>query len=335
MNNLLKKAQIVQFIIIISFIMLSNLNNDEKILEKNTDYYDFLVNIVKYNNFIKQYIKNKHENIEELINIINDNNEYFYFFYNENNVLTYFFKEKNSKDHSIYFCGIDNVNDIKTMLTILINNYSFENIEKILNKDGILYKINNDSIEKVIIDVNIYNTFDYLDKNIYNKYSNIYNIYNEDNTIYTSDHIKIYNESNNEKINLNVNGYSLGGPFSQVFVYNIIKKDSVPEEILSNELNDSKFNIKIFNIESWFGGNKEIYDELTKNIEIFNTYNNKSVLYFFNIIFQKYFKSDFIIKNNNDNKENIDEYVLEKFPYGIIKYVKNNHLLSNIFKNSL
>jgi hypothetical protein len=322
MNNLLKKAQLVQFIIIISFIMLSNLKNDEKILEKNTDYYNFLVNIVKYNNLIKQYLKNKLENSEELVNIINSNNEYFYFFYNENNVLVYFFKEKNSNDHSIYFCGIDNINDIETMITILINNYSFENIEKILNKDGTLYKINNDGIEKVIIDVNIYNAFDYFDKNIYSEKNNI-----------TNDIIHPYITS--DKINLNVNGYSLGGPFSQVFIYNIVKKDSLPEEISSNELNDSKFNIKIFNIESWFGGNKEIYDKLTKNIKIFNTYNNKSVLYFFNILFQKYFKSDFIIKNNDDNKKDIDEYVLEKFPHGIIKYVKDNHLLSNILKNNL
>jgi hypothetical protein len=369
MNNLLKKAQIIQFIIIISFIILSNLNNDEKILDKNTEYYDFLVNIVKYNKIIKEYLKD--QNIPESLNIILDNNEYFYFFYNKNNVLTYFFKEKNSNEHSIYFCGIDNLNDIKTIVTILLNNYSFENIEKILHKDGTLYKIIDNKIEKVNENINnIYNIFDYFVDNFYNKEDNNEQINNECKQINKECELineqinnecelineqinkecelineQINNESklinnecelineqinkecelNNKHINLKVNGYSLGGPFSQVFAYNIIQKYS------------DRLNITIFNIESWFGGNKELYDKLTENIEIFNTYNNKSILYFFNILFQKYFKSDYIIKNNvkNINEDNIDNYVCEKFPHGIVKYIKNNHLLSHIFKNDV
>ena len=339
MNKLLKKVQIIQFIIIISFIILSNLNNDEKILDKNTEYYDFLVNIVKYNKIINEYLKDQNKNIPESLNIILDNNEYFYFFCNKNNVLTYFFKEKNSSEHSIYFCGIDNLNDIKTIVTILLNNYSFENIEKILNENGSFYQIIDNKIEKVNENINnIYNIFDYFIDNIYNVEVNNefrlindeYKFTNEDvnddcrlNNIEVNDEYKLINNEcklNNKLVNLKVNGYSLGGPFSQVFAYNIIKKYS------------DKINITMFNIESWFGGNKELYDKLTENIEIFNTYNNKSVLYFFNILFQKYFKSDFIIKTNQEDDDN---YVCKKFPYGIVKYIKNNHLLSHIFKNDL
>lgn len=353
MNKLLKKAQIIQFIIIISFIILSNLNNDEKILDKNTEYYDFLLNIVKYNKIINEYLKDQNKNIPESLNIILDNNEYFYFFCNKNNVLTYFFKEKNSSEHSIYFCGIDNLNDIKTIVTILLNNYSFENIEKILNENGSFYQIIDNKIEKVNENINnLYNIFDYFIDNIYNVEDNdefsiinnefrlindeykltngdinddsrLSNIDVNDDCRLINDEYKLINNDfkpNDKLVNLKVNGYSLGGPFSQVFAYNIIKKYS------------DKINITMFNIESWFGGNKELYDKLTENIEIFNTYNNKSVLYFFNILFQKYFKSDFIIKTN---EEDIDNYIYKKFPYGIVKYIKNNHLLSRIFKNDL
>ena len=57
MENLLKKVQIIQFIIIISFFILSNTKKEEHILNKNTKYYHFLLNIVKYNSITKKFVK--------------------------------------------------------------------------------------------------------------------------------------------------------------------------------------------------------------------------------------------------------------------------------------
>ena len=322
MNNLLEKAQIIQSIIIIAFILISNINinTNEKNLDKNTDYYIFLQSVITYNKIIKKYlnnndsnnifyklIKNKKDN-NRILNIIPDNeydilsknNEYFYFFYNNNNNLTYFYKDKNSDEHIIYFGGIDNINNIKNIVAFLLNDYSFENIEKILYETGIFNIIVDNKVVKINKNTeNIYDVFNFL-------FNNIYNI---DNIILNT---------TPKKINLNVNGYSLGGPFSQIFVYNILKKYK------------DTFNIKIYNIESWFAGNKKMYNKLNNDTLIFNTYNKKSLLYFFNLLFQKYFKSDLIINVEN----NSSDYINEQFPKGLIKYFNENHLLSILIKDN-
>jgi len=93
MNNLFKKTQILQFIIVISFYLLSNLseNENDKILERDSEYYIYLVNIVKYNNIIKPYLNNLTDNNVDN-NIFLQNNDYFYFFHNQYNIFAYFFK---------------------------------------------------------------------------------------------------------------------------------------------------------------------------------------------------------------------------------------------------
>jgi hypothetical protein len=300
MNNLFKKVQILQFIIVISFYLLSNLseNKDDKILEKDSECYIYLVNIVKYNNIIKPYLNNLTDNNIDN-NIFLENNDYFYFFHNQYNVFAYFFKEKNSDTHQIYFNGINNIFDIKTIINILINNFTFENIEDILHKNGKLYNIIENKIEFMNENnnISILNVFDIL--------SNI--IYNIDNS----------------KVNLKINGYSLGGPISQVFVYLILEKYK------------DKINIEVCNIESWFAGDKKSFDIFKNMLKFSNIYNKKSILYFFNIIFQKYNKADFYIDNSCINDNNIDKYISRVFPKGIIKYIKNYHLLSNILKEDL
>jgi hypothetical protein len=368
-SNLLEKVQLLQSIIIISFLILSNLNknDDEKILNKDTEYYIFLKQIIKYNKIIKKYInfKNNQEiinnlsekslledkkkltlylkknfskkskkilntikktinntekitnltiienlNLSEQIinennllslddyNILLNNNEYFYSFFNNKNIIAYFFKDKLSNEHSIYFGGLDNLNNIKAILNFLLNDYSIENIEKFLYENGSFITIIDNNIININHNINnIFDAFDFI-------FNNIYNINN-----LLCDKI--------EKININVNGYSLGGPFSQIFVYNILKKYK------------DLVNIKIYNIESWFGGNKKLYNELTENTKIFNTYNKKSILYFYNIFFQKYFTNNLLIDVNNNSSECIEE----PFPNGLIKYFNKNHLLSLIFKD--
>jgi hypothetical protein len=301
MNNFWENIEIIQFIIICLFISYQNNLDTEKILEKDSKYYKFLLNIINYNKITR---KNIEDNLKDDINKINHdiflkNNEYFYIFTNNDNVYVYFFQEKISKKHFIYFNGFNNLKDIKTIFNICTNNLTYENIENILNKNGIFYKIINNKVIKLENKITILKIFDHLYNKIYNK---IYNILDENN-----------------KINLYINGYSLGGPYSQVFI-----------NLLLNKYNN--LNIELYNIESWFFGDEYKYNNLKNNIKIYNIYNNKSILYFYNNIFQDYNKCDYIL--NNDNKDFIKKYfkkyLCKTAPYGIIKYTKDHHLLSRI-----
>lgn len=306
MENLLKKVQIIQFIIIISFFILSNTKKEEHILNKNTKYYHFLLNIVKYNSITKKFVKKNNKSIQYIdkYKLLLENNEYFYIFYN-NNVYVYLFKEIGAQEHTIYFNGINNINDIKiiinTILDVINSNFNFTNIEKLLNKKGLLYRIEKNNVNIVDNKYSILEVFDYL-------YDNTY----------------IFDESTQteNKINLKINGFSLGGPISQLFTLILL------------EQYDEKLNIDVYNVESWFGGNKEIYEIMNSKVNIFNIYSEKSVFYFFNIFFQKYFKSNYLINNEDEYIDNkiLLEYHTHIFPVGIIKYVIDNHLLSKILK---
>jgi len=124
----------------------------------------------------------------------------------------------------------------------------------------------------------------------------------------------------NEKIKLKINGYSLGGVFSQVFSHTIINKY------------ENIYDIEVYNVETWFGGNKELFDKFVDKVNIKNIYHKNSILYFYNVLCQSYFKSDYIIECEDNNIGNILENSIVLFPFGIIKYINNNHLLSKIFK---
>jgi hypothetical protein len=322
MSNLLNKIQILQFILIFSFYILSNITKDEEILDKTCPYYNFLLNITKYSKALKnndnqennnQENNNKENNNQKNNNkendtkndnlkIITTNTEYFYYFNNNNNVYAFFFKEKNSINHDIYFNGIHSIDDIKTIIKIIFNNFTYENIEDILNKKGNLYnveenkisQINNESEKVSVIDV-----FDSFYKNLYSL---------DDNT---------------NKIR--INGYSLGGPISQVFIHIIKNK-------YEKSNNQIKLNIELFNIESWFASDKKNYEMFIQDIKFVNLFNKRSVLYFYNKLFQKYNKIDYFIENNKLTKDNLFIYVNKIFPNGIIKYIKNYHLLQHIVK---
>ena len=125
------------------------------------------------------------------------------------------------------------------------------------------------------------------------------------------------NNKTSEQINLKINGYSLGGPLSQIFIHLIL-----------DTYHENTFNIENYNIETWFSGSKEDYENFTKLTQVYNIYNKKSVLYFYNIIFQKYFKVNNFLEINEIN--DIENSILRLFPEGIIKYINNNHVLSKI-----
>ena len=299
MYKLYNKFQIFQFFIIISFLILSSKLNDKEIINKDMPYYNFLLNIIKYNNITKEIVKNTSITFKDKYKALLDNNEYFYIFYS-NNVYVYFFKDKNIDGHTIYFNGINNLKDMKiifkTLIDILSKNFNFDNINEIISNKGKLYQITENNIEVKHNNYSILEIFDIF-------YKDIYSINNS-----------------NDKINLKINGYSIGGPESQLFTLLLLEKYP------------NKFDIEIYNIESWFGGDKKIYDDLINNVKLFNIYNGKSIFYFFNKIQQKYFKTDYLITNINieNNLKDIIKYNIKPFPAGLINYILKYHSINNI-----
>ena len=181
------------------------------------------------------------------------------------------------------------------MTDIFKSNFNFDNIETLLNKKGLLYKIENEHVEINNNRYSVIEVFDYLYENIYSK---------------------------NESIHISINGFSLGGPISQLFTLLLLEKY------------ENKIKIDIYNIESWFGGNKDLYNQIKDKTNITNIYNQKSLFYFFNIYFQKYFKSNLLINNENGNDEiEYINYNINLFPLGIINYGIDNHLLSKILSH--
>jgi hypothetical protein len=298
MENILENMEIIQFIIISLFILYKNNRSEtDKILDNDNKYYSFLLNIINYNNLTRNNIEN---NLKNKINKLNNdiflkNNEYFYIFTNQLNLYVYFFQEKISKKHFIYFNGFNNLKDIKTIFNLLINNLTYNNIKDTLYDNGFFYQIIDDKIKKIMDKINILSIFDYL-------YNNIYKCSKKE-----------------DKINLSINGYSLGGPYSQVFI-----------NLLLDKYND--LDIELYNIESWFFGNEKIYNNFKNRIKIYNIYNDSSILYFYNNIFQDYNKCTYILDNKNKEYtiKYFLKYLLTKPPFGIIKYTKDHHMLSRI-----
>jgi hypothetical protein len=299
--QLLKKIQLFQFIIIIFFYILSNNNYDYDKIDSNNDYYHFLVKMVKYHKITNKIIKKKGEIIEfkDDYNFLLENNDYFYIFYS-NNVYVYFFKMIDSDKHHIYFNGINNSKDlkliIKTVFEIINQNFNYDNINKLLNNDGKLYKIYNNTIIKMKKEYTIMDVFEML-------YDNIYNVDSPSN------------------INLQIDGYSIGGPESQLFAILLLEKYD-------------KLNISMNNIESWFGGNQTIYNNLINNIKLLNIYNGNSIFYFFNRFCQSYFKTDYLFLKKNDkyDDQEVFNYGIKVFPLGIYNYIIDTHVLSKFLK---
>lgn len=299
--QLLKKIQLFQFIIIIFFYILSNNNYDYDKIDSNNDYYHFLTKMVKYHKITNKIIKKKGEIIEfkDDYKFLLENNDYFYIFYS-NNVYVYFFKMIDSDKHHIYFNGINNSKDlkliIKTVFEIINQNFNYDNINKLLNNDGKLYKIYDNTIIKMKKEYTIMGVFELL-------YDNIYNIDSPSN------------------INLQIDGYSIGGPESQLFAILLLEKYD-------------KLNISMNNIESWFGGNQTIYNNLINNIKLLNIYNGNSIFYFFNRFCQSYFKTDYLFLKKNDkyDDQEVFNYGIKVFPLGIYNYIIDTHVLSKFLK---
>lgn len=316
MNKLLKKNQIIQFLILLCFFLINNNSeiNENNIIRKDSEIYKFYSKIVMYNKLTKKYMKYIKKNIQiplEYNDNILDKNEYFYLFYNKHNIYVYFFKEVGKDVHEIYFNGMNNKKDIEillgTILRVVSNKFDFEHVKNIIEKNGTLFEFLPNEINKlnfmednILKKNNLITSFDY----IYKKY--------------------MLNECN-DKINLKINGYSLGGIFSQVFVYLLTEK--------YNNLYQNIFNIDFYNIESWFIGDEVKFKQFIENTNFKNIFNKKSIFSYYNSIFQSYINNVQYLESSKDNSllEDFVEDNLYVFPLGLISYANKHHFLSKIF----
>ena len=172
------------------------------------------------------------------------------------------------------------------------------NIIKKNNNNYIFDILNNDgilySIKNKLINKeklnNIFESFLFIQENYYNK-NDIINIY----------------------------GYSLGGPLSYLF-YDILEKNNFIENI----------KINITSIESWFEGNKELYNKIKNNNNYKTIFSKGSFMFLYKNIFQKTIDNYILIEKNNE--DNIENYIMNLFPLGLIDYFKDNHSLNKIIK---
>jgi hypothetical protein len=289
LDNIYEKAQILQFCIILFMIEYSN---QYTINNEKIEYNkDILLNITNY----KKIIFKQHGSIEDLIL----NNEYFYYFKSPM-LNVFFFKKTNSNQHIIFFDGMKKFKDVIDLIINIslesLNHYIFD----ILNEDGIFY----DNTLKEYGNINnIFEAFLYIKGMLYKK---------------------------TEENNVSIYGYSLGGPLSYLFL-DILEKNDLIYENDNTEKNDNtdKLNIKITSIESWFEGNKQLYDKIKNKNDFKTIFNKGSFMFLYKNIFQTYI-DDYILVESNDEDEIQDKYLMKSFPFGLIQYFKDNHSIDKI-----
>ena len=250
---------------------------------------DILLDITNY----KKIIFKQHESIDSSIDNLILNNEYFYYF-KSSMLNVFFFKKTDSNEHIIFFDGMKKFKDVIDLIINIslesLNHYIFD----ILNEDGIFY----DNTLKEYDNINnIFEAFLYIKEMLYKK---------------------------DQENNVSIYGYSLGGPLSYLFLDILEKNDLIYE----ND-NTEKLNIKITSIESWFEGNKQLYDKIKNKNDFKTIFNKGSFMFLYKNIFQTYI-DDYILVESNDDDEIQDKYLMKPFPFGLIQYFKDNHSIDKI-----
>jgi len=300
--NFLKKLTILQFFIIL-FLIKINLSNDinYNVSDTTIDNNDAL-NLKNISSF-RYYIDNN-ESINELIN---DNN-YFYFFKNKN-MLVYFIHNSVTDEHFMYFNGIQNIGEFIDFFIYKIKNSTHDFINDILDENGSFYQIN-------------YNDGD--------SRGDVNNLELRINCLYINSDLKkilFYMIDKYSSKKLKIYGYSLGGIFSQYFM-----------EKYKYIYDNSEIELKIINIESWFDGNESKYNKfIAKYGSIKNIFNKQSLLYIHNKIYQNFNKTSNLFEidfNNIDEEYIINNYFLDFFPFGFIKFWLDQHNLNYNISNS-
>ncbi len=309
LTNLYVKFNFIQYIFIIFLIcgtIIKKNNTQLNVVKKYDTIYRTMHNHYTISKFVKNIIKKceiNHYHIShkyqhnELNNSIFDDYEYIYFFRSKN-LLVYFFKNnannQNNK-HKIYFEGVNEMGDLQYLSfpTKWFDEYTLKSVRKNLSERGFLFQITKKHVYRIKNELHsIFDSFSYLNHHIYN----------------------------NHKL-IEIEGYSMGGVLSQVFIY----------ILLSNKyIQKYKLEIDLYIIESWWGGNKDFYEYLSSYIKIYNVMCVGSILYYYNLFFQNYFKVKKYV--SFPVKPLFSKYAQLPFPFGITEYFGDHHYISRFLK---
>jgi len=293
------KRQCIQLIILTTIFYFFYYEKENKIemVNDKDDRYEILLN--EFNEYYRE-IEN-HKNERE-IEIENQNEElefdYLYLF-KQKYMNIYFYRYKDDEKERIYFDGMKHINQIKLfqILKSIKNKGKIECNVSLFEKSGILYKIHKKR-NKIVID-----------KNEITFYESFLRIRNKK-------YLQCIHHPQPYKIKLS--GYSLGGYQSQYFLQKIQEENEI-----------HLYKIEVQNIESWFMGDNEYYDELKHMVRYKNIFNFGSFMHLYQTLFQKFHKMDKTYKNKNDFETEMKTNMIKPFPFGIFGYFKNYHLINN------
>lgn len=183
----------------------------------------------------------------------------------------------------------------------------FDGMKKIKDVFDLLINISLESLNHYIFD--ILNEDGILHDNTVKQFNNINNIFEA--FLYIKE--MFYKTEENT---VSIYGYSLGGPLSYLFL-DILEKNNITESL----------NIKITSIESWFEGNKKLYEKIKNKNDYKTIFNKGSFMFLYKNIFQTYI-DDYILVEKDD--EIPEKYLMQTFPFGLIEYFKDNHSIDKI-----
>lgn len=228
-------------------------------------------------------------------NPLHKEHEYMYLFYTPY-LNVYFSKRKQENENEksidrIYFEGLHKITDLHKISFSKFFQQGYLSIDPTsIHEKGILLKMTSKHFYKVF-EGNLMNAFFYVKKKEYKKKDDQYHLCME--------------------------GYSLGGIYSQYFIYELAKMKKM-----------KNYHIQYYNVESWFSGNEEKYQELKRMVDYKNIKNQKSFMYIYNRLFQQFHEVDRTI---GDTKMDMKHYLKYPFPFGIIKYFIQHHMLHDFF----
>ncbi len=307
LTNLYIKCNLFQYIFILFLICgtIIKKNHKLKVVQKYDTIYRTMHNHYEISTFVKNIIKKctmnhyhiSHKyNHHEINNPIFEKYEYIYFFRSKN-LLVYFFKKFDNQEnnHKIYFEGVNEMGDLQYLSfpNKWFDEYTLKSVRKNLSEHGFLFKITKNHVYRIKNELHsIFDSFSYLNHHIYNHHKSI-----------------------------EIEGYSMGGVLSQVFIYILLS---------NNYIQKYKLEIDLYIIESWWGGNKDFYEYLSSYIKIHNVMCMGSILYYYNLFFQNYFKVKKYV--SFPVKPLFHKYLQLPFPFGITEYFGDHHYISRFLK---
>ena len=290
--------QSIQFITILFFYIMSMKYKKKNIqlLEKNDKEYKW----IKHNTKLSEIRYQIHSTLLEMsssnlpqktisISSFLHQLDYFYIFQTPH-FMVYFSRYQEGKD-CIYFEGVSKIQDIQKISFLKSIQHGYLELQKdSLTEKGSLFQIFPQSIHLLHNEISLYSSFKLIKKEWYLK--------------------------KRDKYEMMVEGYSLGGVYSQLFLFELMNRGKI-----------EKYKIGYMNVESWFMGDEKRYKKLKESVEYKNILNQNSVMYFYNQLFQEFHQ---VNKKVGGEKWKLRDFLTYMAPFGCMKYIVENHVLSNL-----